>query len=137
MSTEKDFDKELAEISVSETEASEFERMEKDVFLQKFRDVIIEWTKINEKLIVESRRKYFWKGKGSEKRDELEREINLSRQRYQGGIDLRTVDKIYDWGFGKNFPLRDEEKVKRVTREAFEFAARVGFGDFLLYEGTV
>lgn len=117
-----EFEKFLEKIILEGEDYSPSERMEKEVFMEKFRDVIIEWIKRNEKLIVESRRKYSWKGRGSEKRDELEGEIYLSRQRHQGGIDLRTADRIYDWGFGRNFPLRDEEKVKKVTKEAFEFA---------------
>lgn len=100
------------------------ERIEKEAFLEKFKDTIIEWTKRNEKLIVESRKKYSWKGRGSEKRDELERKINLSRQRHQGGIDLRMADKIYGWGFGRIFPLRDADDVKRITKEAFDFVER-------------
>lgn len=78
-------------------------RVKKEDFLKEFKDLIIEWTKRNERLIVESRGKYSWKGMGSEKRDELEREINRSRQRHQGGIDLRILDKIYYGDFQRNF----------------------------------
>lgn len=43
----------------------------------------------------------------------------MARIRNQGGIDLDTLDKVTMWGFNREFPLRDGEKVIKITKEAF------------------
>lgn len=42
-----------------------------------------------------------------------------------GGIDLKTVDRIYRRGFGKKFPLRDEKEVIRKPNKALELVEKV------------
>lgn len=106
-------------------------RISKSEFLTEFKEEIIEWTKLNEENILSSIQKYCWKHKSHEdsvkERNNLEREIVLSRQKYDGGIDLETADKIFQWGFGKRFPVREQQKVIEITREAFSFVDR---GDY-------
>lgn len=66
------------------------------------------------------------------KRDQLERDINLSRENNNGAIALPVLDDICIWGFGQQFPLRDPKEVMRITKEAFDFVDK---GD--LYNGIL
>lgn len=51
-----------------------------------------------------------------EARNQLEQAISSSRQKHNGGIDLATVDMIYNWGMiPPSFPLRDESEILRTT----------------------
>ena len=54
------------------------------------------------------------------KRNRLELEINESRKRNNGGIDLDTADKICIWGFGRKFPLRDQQEIIKITKKTFD-----------------
>lgn len=96
----------------------------KEEFVKKFKDAIMKWVGLHKKDILDYRR-YRWRGKTFEEsvkaRNVLEKAIKLSRQKNNGGIDLATADKIYMWGFGKRFPLRDEQEVVEATREAYRF----------------
>ncbi|MEM3010398.1 MAG: hypothetical protein QXE76_01125 [Candidatus Bathyarchaeia archaeon] len=98
--------------------------MKKEEFVTEFKNTIIEWSKIHETDLLDYR-SYRWKGKTYEEsvklRNALEEAITASREKNEGGVDLETVDKVYDWGFGKSFPLRDQEKILEETREAFQF----------------
>lgn len=98
--------------------------MKKDEFVSEFKNAIIEWSKLHETNLLDCR-SYRWKGKTYEEsvkaRNDLEEAIIVSRQKNKGGVDLETVDKIFMWGFGKRFPLRDQEKVLEATREALQF----------------
>lgn len=81
--------------------------MRKEDFLEKYRDTIVEWVKIHKKDIL-NYKNYRWKNKTYEEsvneRNELEESIRDSKERNMGGIDLKTVDRIYRRGFGKEFP---------------------------------
>jgi len=96
----------------------------REKFVREFRDTIIDWVELHKKDILDYR-SYRWRGKTYEEsvkaRNALEKAIKLSRCRNNGGIDLETADKIYMWGFGKRFPLRDEQEVVEATREAYQF----------------
>lgn len=98
--------------------------MRREDFVKKIKDIIIEWVKVHDKEIL-NYKSYRWKHKDYEEsvktRNELEEAIKLSRKENNGGIDLETIDRIFEWGFGKKFPLRNEEEVISKTRKAFEF----------------
>ncbi len=100
-------------------------RCGKEEFVEKFKPYIIEWTQSNEALILKTIRdkKYSWNKKSYEssikKRNDLEYIINKSREVNANGVDLSTLNKVTQWGFGRNFPLGDETKVLDITREAF------------------
>ena len=98
--------------------------MKKEEFVAEFKNTIIEWSKLHETDLLDYR-SYRWKGKTYEEsvklRNALEEAITGSREKNEGGVNLETVDKIYDWGFGKPFPLRNRENVLEVTREALCF----------------
>jgi len=103
--------------------------MEKEEFVKKFKDPIIAWAQLNEDKILDYM-SYRWKGKTYEEsvkaRNDLEEAIRFSRLKNNGGIDLATVDRIYTWGFGKLFPLREEKRILEATREAFQL---LDYGD--------
>lgn len=100
------------------------EKMRKEEFVKEFKESIIKWTERNEKDLLDFR-SYRWLGEtyeqSAKKRNDLEQAIKLSRLRNLGGIDLATADMVFTWGFGKQFPLRDDEDVLKATREAFGF----------------
>lgn len=98
---------------------------EKDKFLKKYKKTILDWAKENESQILEGRRNYSWGDKQPRvclaERSKITESINFSREQNSGGIDLVTLDMIMSWGgFGK-FPLRDEQRVLRITRKVFGF----------------
>lgn len=98
--------------------------MRKEDFVKEFKDAIIEWLRVREKEVLKYN-SYSWEGKDYEEsvkaRNELEEMIKFSRHKNNGGLGLETIDRIFEWGFGKKFPSRNEEEVIRKTREAFEF----------------
>jgi len=98
--------------------------MRKEEFVRTFRDTIVEWSKLHERELLDYEA-YRWKSKTYEgsvrTRNELEGAIESSRKKNDGGIDLGTADKIYRWGLGRLFPMRDEKVVLEATREAFRF----------------
>ena len=98
--------------------------MKKEEFRNEFESVIIEWAKLHEAELLDYR-SYRWKSQTYEEsvkaRNDFEEAITISRQKNKGGVDLETLDKIFMWGFGKPFPLRDPEKISEATREAFRF----------------
>jgi hypothetical protein len=95
----------------------------KNLFLKRYKQTILDWTKDNESRLIESRRKYSWKNKQTQvclaERKEITESINFSRSQNSGGIDLHTLDSIMSWGGFSQFPLRDEEKVLEITRKVF------------------
>lgn len=101
--------------------------MKKEEFCNEFESAIIKWAKLHETDLLDYR-SYRWKNQTYEEsvkaRNDLEGALTISRQENNGGIDLKTVDSIYIWGFGKLFPLRDQEKVLEATKEAFQFLDR-------------
>jgi len=98
----------------------------KEDFIREYKEAIVEWTKVNQQEILIEYENYHWKNRDHDEsvraRNELERKINLSRKRNVGGLDLATLDEIYDWGFNSRFPLRDEEDVISITKETFRNA---------------
>jgi len=98
-------------------------QLEKDQFLKKHKQVILDWTKANKSRLIEGRKNYSWNTKEPQacltERSEITESIKISRSQNSGGIDLETLDVIMSWGgFGK-FPLRDEKKVLDITRKVF------------------
>jgi hypothetical protein len=97
--------------------------VDKNLFLKKHKQTILDWAKNNESRILEARKNYSWNDKQPQacfaERNEITESINFSRSQNSGGIDLVTLDLIMSWGcFGK-FPLRDEQKVLEITRKVF------------------
>lgn len=96
---------------------------EKSLFLDKYRQTILDWAKANKERLIEGRRSYSWGDKAPQaclaERNEITGSIKFSRSQNAGGVDLETLDLIMSWGgFGK-FPLRDEQKVLEITRKVF------------------
>jgi len=99
--------------------------VDKNLFLKKYKQVILDWAKDNKSQIIEARKNYSWSDKEPQacltERNEITESIEFSRSQNSGGIDLVTLDLIMSsGGFGK-FPLRDEQKVLEITRKVFEF----------------
>jgi len=98
--------------------------VKEEEFVREFKDTITDWSRLHEPDLLDHD-SYRWKGKTYKEsvkaRNNLEKAITFSRQKNNGGIDLVIVDKIYMWGFGKPFPLRDPKKILEATREAFQF----------------
>ena len=95
----------------------------KTVFLRKYQEAILKWSEENEDKIIEGRAGYSSKNKPTlecvKSRNDVSREIVLSRIRNGGGVDLETLDKVTMWGFDRRFPLRDPDEALRITTEAF------------------
>jgi hypothetical protein len=98
---------------------------DKSRFIQKNEQFIIKWIEEHEKELVNARNSYSWGKKTTgdciKERNELSQVIIKSRIVNAGGIDLNTLDKIIRWGFNRDFPLRNEEQVKQITRKAFDY----------------
>jgi len=109
-------------------------RMNKEVFLKKYKSIILEWASKNESLIIKNRQKYSYGTKSTleciNERNKVSQAIQLSRIRNQGGIDLKTADRLMDWGGFNKFPLRDPNEIIKITSEAFDFVEQ---GD--VYQG--
>ncbi|MBN1784695.1 MAG: hypothetical protein JW815_03055 [Candidatus Bathyarchaeota archaeon] len=99
--------------------------MDKDSFLRKHKNVILDWAKANKARLIDARKHYSWKDKEPSvclaERDEIRMSIGFSRSQNSGGIDLVTLDLIMGWGGFEKFPLRDEEKVLEITRKVFDY----------------
>jgi hypothetical protein len=107
----------------NEKTATEETLLDKDWFLRKHKQVILDWAKANKSRLIEARKNYSWNDKEPQacltERDEISHAIISSRSQNSGGVDLETLDLIMSWGgFGK-FPLRDEQKVLDITRKVF------------------
>jgi hypothetical protein len=99
--------------------------IDKNLFLKKHKQTILNWAKDNKSRLIEDRKNYSWNDKQPQacltERNEISESITFSRSQNSGGIDLVTLDLIMSWGgFGK-FPLRDEQKVLEITRRVFDF----------------
>lgn len=98
--------------------------MIKEDFVREFGNTITKWVKKHQEEILDFK-SYRWKDRTYEesvkRRNELEQKIKDSRRENNGGIDLTTVDEIYDWGFSRSFPLRNEQEVIKATKDAFKF----------------
>lgn len=106
-------------------------------FNQKYGATIVVWTKENRNPLIIGRRNYHWQEKSLpeslDKRNELQKQLVLSRIRNVGGVDLDTLDAIMAWGFPNPlFPERDEQKCLAVTREAFAFIDQGRPGDAVM-----
>jgi len=95
----------------------------KQEFINKYTATIIDWTKNKKEIIKDARFSYTWKNKPMlvcvKERNEVSKAIIMSRIRNQGGLDLDTLDKVTMWGFNREFPLRNREKVIKRTKKAF------------------
>ncbi|MCW4016911.1 MAG: hypothetical protein NWF06_11115 [Candidatus Bathyarchaeota archaeon] len=97
--------------------------VDKNLFLKKHKQVILDWAKANKARLIDGRKNYSWNDKEPQtcltERNEITESIAFSRSQNSGGIDLVTLDLIMSWGgFGK-FPLRDEQKVLEITQKIF------------------
>lgn len=99
--------------------------MDKDSFLKKHKQVILDWAKTNKARLIAARKHYSWRDKKPRvclaERDEIRRSIEFSRSQNSGGIDLVTLDLIMGWESFSKFPLRDEQKVLEITRKVFDY----------------
>jgi len=105
------------------TEDSANSSLEKSQFLTKNKNKILEWTKNNKPKIIEARKNYSWGDKEPRvclaERKDITDSIKFSQSQNSGGIDLKTLDMIMNWGGFSAFPLRDEQKVLDITRRVF------------------
>ncbi len=99
--------------------------LNKNQFLKKHKQVILDWAKANKARLIDARKHYSWGDKEPSvclaERDEIRRSIEFSRSQNSGGIDLVTLDLIMGWGGLDKFPLRDEQKVLEITRKVFNY----------------
>jgi hypothetical protein len=95
---------------------------EKALFLNNYRDVIIDWANKNEELLVDGRKRYSWGDdtptKCTMKRAEIIERLYVSKERNSGGIDLKTVNDVLRWGGFPSFPLDDPKEVLELTRDS-------------------
>lgn len=105
------------------TEDSANSSFEKNQFLTKNKNTILEWAKTNKSKIIEARKNYSWGDKEPRvclaERKDITDSIKFSQSQNSGGIDLKTLDMIMKWGGFSVFPLRDEQKVLDLTRRVF------------------
>ena len=99
--------------------------MNKELFLKKYKQIILDWAQNNKFQLIENRKNYSWSDKEPkvclQERNQISKSIVLSRIENAGGIDLKTLDLIMSWGGFSRFPLRDEKKVLEITRKVFNF----------------
>lgn len=92
-------------------------------FKDKYGEVIRLWAEEHFDELVEGRRRYSWRDKPTieclRERNAVQAAIVKSRIDNAGGVDLRTLDMVMDWGRLNRFQL-EEDKALRVTREAFK-----------------
>lgn len=107
--------------------------MDKELFLRKYKQVILDWARDNKFRLVEGRKYYSWKDKEPKtcliERNQISKAIVLSRIQNSGGVDLETLDMIMSWGGFSQFPLRDEDKVLETTRRVFDFVDKGKISD--------
>lgn len=107
--------------------------MDKELFLRKHKQVILDWAQDNKLRLIEGRKNYSWNDKEPkaclEERNQVSKAIVLSRIQNSGGVDLETLDMIMSWGGFNKFPLRDEDKVLEITRRVFDFVDKGKMSD--------
>lgn len=98
---------------------------EKQKFAEKYKETIINWIENRKEMLANARFKYSWQNRPTlecvEERNNVSKAIIMARIRNHGGIDLDTLDKVTLWGFNKEFPLRKNEEVIKITQEAFSY----------------
>ena len=98
---------------------------ERENFIRKYKQAIIEWTGKNEDKIVSGRLGYSWKNKTTfdcvRERNEVSKAIIMSRIKNCGAVDIDTLDKVTQWGFNKEFPMKNPEEVLKITKKAFDY----------------
>ena len=109
----------------TEKPSTEETPVDKDRFLKKHKQIILDWTKNNKSRLIEGRKNYSWNDKEPQtcltERNQVTESITFSRTQNNGGIDLETLDMMMSLGGFGQFPLRDTEKVLDVTRRVFDF----------------
>ena len=117
----------------TEKPSTEETQVDKDRFLRKHKQVILDWTKDNKSRLIEGRKNYSWNDKEPQacltERNEVSESITFSRTQNSGGVDLETLDMIMSWGGFSQFPLRDETKVLEITRRVFDFVDKGKISD--------
>ena len=107
--------------------------MDKDLFLMKYGQVILDWAKENKSHLIECRKNYSWNDKEPKaclvERYQVSQAIVLSRIQKSGGVDLETLGMIMSWGGFPQFPLRKEDKVLDITRMVFNFVDKGKISD--------
>lgn len=92
-------------------------------FKERFGGVIRLWAEEHFDALVEGRRCYSWRDKPTveclNERNAIQAAIVKSRIENAGGVDLRTLDVVMDWGGLNRFPLEEGEALS-VTRDAFK-----------------
>ena len=98
---------------------------EREDFIKKYKQTIIEWTAQNKDKIVSGRLSYSWKNKPSSEcvreRNSVSKAIIMSRIKNHGAVDIDTLDKVIRWGFNREFPLRNSGEVLKITKETFDY----------------
>ncbi|MFZ7138016.1 MAG: hypothetical protein ACOWW1_06330 [archaeon] len=118
-----------AEFSTSEhyqpkpTISTSSDTITKESFIEEHREKIKKWIFKHKDEIINDRLNYRWKNhtrKQCEKsRNDINKAIIQSRIRNHNALDLKTLDKIIKWGFGRKYPTTGRENAEEVTRKAF------------------
>ena len=106
-------------------EKPSIKKSEKQKFTEKYKETIINWIENRKEILANARFKYSWQNRPTlecvKERNSVSKAIIMARIRNHGGIDLDTLDKVTLWGFNKEFPLRKNEEVIKITQEAFSY----------------
>jgi hypothetical protein len=96
---------------------------EKDDFLRENKAIIVSWTAEHLAELAAGRRNYGWNGKtlaeAITERNQVSKDIVLSRIRNSGGVDIETMNQVMDWGGLRHIQLENNEALE-ITRHAFE-----------------
>jgi hypothetical protein len=97
----------------------------KEEFLKGHTDSILTWIEENFKALISGRRGYSWNDKPLieciEERNLISDLIVKSRIKNNGGLDIKTWNKVMAWGGLRPFPIDDNQLVIEITSKAFSF----------------
>ena len=86
----------------TEKPSTEETQVDKNLFLKKYKQIILDWTKDNKSRLSEGRKNYSWNEKEPQtcltERNQISKSITFSRTQNSGGIDLETLDMIMSFG---------------------------------------
>jgi hypothetical protein len=98
--------------------------LNKEEFLGKYKETIIQWTAKNKDALVFGRAHFGWNDKSLSEalteRNQISKVIVQSRIRNVGGIEIETIDKVMAWGGLRQINMDNAEALK-ITQEAFAF----------------
>jgi hypothetical protein len=96
---------------------------EKEFFLKEKHARIISWAVEHQDEMISGRKNYGWNDKtlaeAITERNQVSRDVVLSRIRNSGGLDIETMNQVMDWGGLRHIQLENAEALE-ITRQAFE-----------------